>query len=223
MLLIDFDQARPGLIVSRGDNTMKSIAIGVLMLLASSTAAAQQLAGASAAPTQEFTKIDRVGDDKFRSFFNFKAGGYEFTIRADGYVEAAGGPRRPHYFNLKVDRGSLQQLYMLEYQGDFLLMYEVGNARQGWGYIERRAPGTFKLKWMTGISGYNIGPGLVEGDASYLTSVGWVARLDLQSGTYDWQVDRLNEKYSPSFQLFNIPDIHGDQVWFTEDPDPHQT
>jgi hypothetical protein len=201
---------------------MKLLAIAVLVLLPS-WAAAQQPAALMEPRTQEFARIDRIGDDKFRSFFTFKALGYDFTIRGDGYTEAAGGKGRPHYFNLKVDRAVLMQVYLLEYEGDLLLMYEVGNARQGWGYVERRAQGTLKLKWIAGISGYNIGPAIVEDDALYMTSAGQVARLDLRNGAYAWQVDRLNEKYAPSFQLFNIPAIRGDQVWFTEDPDPHKT
>jgi hypothetical protein len=164
-----------------------------------------------------FNRVERVGDDRFRSFFMFSAGGYNYVIRSDGFVEigSAQAPRR--LFKLTINpKGYLEQIYYLEYQGDMLLIYEASDRAYGWGYVVRLNQKTQKVRWIAPISGYDLGPGLVEGNSLYLTAADLIAKLDLVSGTFAWQHLDLTKKYSSSFAAFDLPWTEGERVFFKE-------
>jgi len=201
---------------------MKPVVLLLITLLVTATWA-QEPAKQSAAESEPkvFNKVERVGDG-FRTFFMFSAGEREYTIRADGLSEGRLGKSRQQNFKLKTDRGHIDQVYFYEQGSDLLLLYEVSDTLNGWGYIVRLNQTTFKLKWLTPISGFNLGPALVDGDDVYLTAVSRVAKMDVRSGTYAWQQD-LHQKYASSFEAFQAPWIKGDHVFFKDEFAPFKT
>ena len=205
---------------------MRTLAPALAVLLAL-TASAQEPASRPKAETEQrvFAQAEHAGEGVSRSFFTFSAGGHDYTFRGDGYGESRGGRARPRpgYFNLQVDRGHLEQVYFLEYEGDLLLIYEVTDGARGWGYAARLSPAAARVKWLTGISGFNFGPALVESGHAYLTAAGLLAKLDLGSGAYVWRQQLRPDKDSPPGQVFQAPRVEGDQVFFTEDTAPHRT
>ena len=202
---------------------MKPVVLLLLILLVTVTWAQEPLKQSVPESEQKvFNKVERVGDG-FRTFFMFSAGEREYTIRADGLAEGRLGKSRQQNFKIKTDRGHIEQVYFYEQGSDLLLLYEVSDKLNGWSYIARLNQTTFKLKWLTAISGFNLGPALVEGDDVYLTAVSRVAKLDLRSGAYAWQLEDLHQKYAPSFQAFQAPWIKGDHVFFKEDLAPFKT
>jgi len=205
---------------------MRRLAPAFAVLLAL-TASAQEPANQPKAETEQgvFVQAQHVGEGATRSFFMFNAGGHDYTLRGDGRGESSRGRARPRplYFNLKVDRGHLEQVYFLEYEGDLLLIYEVTDGARGWGYAARLSQATAQTKWLAGISGYNFGPALVESGYAYLTAAGLLAKLDLGSGAYVWRQQLRPDKDSPPAQVFQAPRVEGDQVFFTEDIAPHRT
>lgn len=202
---------------------MKPGVLLLLTLLVTVTGAQEPVKQSAPEPEQRvFNKVERVGDG-FRTFFMFSASSHEYTIRADGLAESRLGRARQQNFNLKTDRGHIEQVYFDEQGSDLLLLYEVSDKLNGWGYIGRLNQTTFKFKWLTPISGFNLGPALIEGDDLYLTAVSRVAKLDLRSGAYAWQLEDLQQKYASSFQAFQAPWIKGDHVFFKEELAPFKT
>jgi len=199
--------------------------VPLLLMLLTSVAAAQEPSTRPAAETETtlFSKVPRVGEDKLRSFFMFSVSGHDYTIRADGRAESASGKTRSHNFNLKTDKGHVEQVYFFEHESDLLLLYELSDELNGWGYVVRLNQATFKPKWLIPISGFNLGTALVEGDYLYLTAAGLVAKVDLRSGSYVWRQENLRQKYSPSFEVFQAPWIKGDHVFFKEDLAPFKS
>ena len=197
--------------------------VPMLLILLASVAAAQEPTDQSAAEQMLFSKVSRVGEDKLRSFFMFSVSGREYTIRADGRAESASGKARQHNFNLKTDRGHVEQVYFFEHESDLLLLYELSDGLNGWGYAVRLSQTTYKPKWVMPISAFNLGTALVEGDYLYLTAASLVAKADLRSGSYVWRQENLHQKYPPSFQTFQAPWIKGDHVFFKEDLSPFKS
>jgi hypothetical protein len=164
-----------------------------------------------------FNSADRAGEDKWRSFFMFSVGGYDYVIRSDGRSEIGFGKSRPRNFDLRISpKGYLEQLYYLEHGTDVLLIYEARDQLNGWGYVARLNQKPLKLKWVTPVAGYNIGPGLVDANDLFLTAAGLIAKVDLQSGTYVWQQQNLDKKYSSLFEAFGTPWMEKERVFFKE-------
>ena len=163
-----------------------------------------------------FSQATRPGSDKHSLFLVAVSGG-SYTIRYDGFVEAPGQYWHRH-FQLHLGRkGTLERVYFLEHEADLLLIYEVSDELSGWGYVERLDQKTVKRRWITPVSGYNFGPGLVEANDLYLSAANLIARIDLRSGAYVWQQKEFEKQSTASFEEFHVPSISGERVLFPED------
>ena len=165
---------------------------------------------------QPFIRVERVGDATARSFFLFSTTDHQYTIRHDGLAENdVVELRRRRNFQLKVGRGGrLERLYVAEFQGDLLLAYEVTDGNSGWSYVARLNQQARTFRWITPVTGINLGPGLIEDGFVYVTGQNLLAKLDLNSGNYIWQ--REVAKDAPAFAEFQLPEIHGERATFFE-------
>lgn len=168
------------------------------------------------APEQKaFSQAVRPGSDK-NSLFLVSVSGGNYTIRRDGFVEAPGQYWRRHSQLHLGRRGGLERVYFLEHERDLILIYEVSDEQSGWGYVERLDQKTVKPRWVTPVSGYNFGPGLVEANDLYLSAANLIARIDLRSGAYVWQQHEFEKQNAQSFEEFQLPSISGEHVLFPE-------
>lgn len=171
-----------------------------------------------AQPSAQFTRVDRTGDDKWRSFFIFSTSDRRYTIRGDGLAESAFGATRPQNFHLSMGRsGHLDRVYFFEDEGDLLLIYEVSDQKYGWGYVERFDQKKLKPKWVAPVSGFNLGPALVEFPYVYFSAANLLAKIDLRTGGYVWKQENFQSPSATPFDGFQLPSISGDRVVFPED------
>ena len=171
-----------------------------------------------------FSKVESLGDGS-RAFFMFGTSGPGYTIRADGFAEQSAVRKgRPINFTLRVGRnGRLVRFYFLEYEGDLLLIYEGSDKQYGWGYVVRLNQKTLKPKWTAPVSGFNLGPGLVEENYLYFSAADLLAQIDLRTGAYVWRQEDVQRKYALSFDGFRLPLIQGERVSFPEDGEKGKT
>ena len=163
---------------------MKSIVPLVLTLLVS-VASAQEPAKQPTSETEAavFSKVDRIGEDNFRSFYMFSVGGHEYTIRADGRGERSFDKARSRNFTLKVDQRRIEQVSFLEYDGDLLLIYQLSGAQNVRGYVVRLNQSTsMRFIWLKPISGFDVETAVVEAGYLNLKSANAVVKMDLRSG-----------------------------------------
>lgn len=138
----------------------------------------------------EFTKVERMGEPNPRYFFPFETSVRHYIIRQDGWGETYSESFGRKKFDLQLGfPGRLERVYFMEAQGDLFLIYEVRDGKSGWGYVERFNQRTRKVMWLTPVSSFNIGSGMVEGSTLFLTTADLIARLDLQTGKIGWQKD----------------------------------
>lgn len=189
----------------------------VILLLSLSYGAFTQASSAQVHEQRSFTRVERVGDPNARSFFVFETSARSYTIRNDGYTESFSATVLRRFFNLKMGQnGNMERVYFLEHEGDLLLLYEVGDARYGWGYLTRLDQTARKPRWVTPVSGFNIGPGVVEGGFAYVTAANMLAKIDLRNGSTVWQQAELEKKYAPAFYEFRLPSLTRERVLFPE-------
>jgi hypothetical protein len=166
---------------------------------------------------QPFITIERTGQATGLSFFLFSTNDHHYAIRHDGFAES--NFLEKHHrrtFRLKVSHGArLERLYVAEFQDDLILAFEVTNGGWGWAYVARLNETARKFRWVTPITGINLGPGLIEEGSVYLTAQNLLAKLDLHSGTYTWQKE-IDKQDAPAFVEFQLPEIHGVRATFYE-------
>lgn len=191
---------------------MNLLAIGFLTLFVSAPLSQEPTEPRNPLAVREFMGVERIGEANARSFFVFATSTRHYTIRHDGKGESYGASSVRKKFDLRMGtQGRLERVYYLEYEGDLFLIYEVRDNTSGWGYIERFNQRTLKVSWVTPINSFNIGRGLIEMDSLYVSAADFIARVDLQSGKYVWQIID-SPAISSVGSDFNLPAIKANRL-----------
>lgn len=167
-----------------------------------------------------FTAAKALTDVADASDFQFSMSGYNFTVVSSGRGLRSGGTSPTRSFNFRLDRNNYltRVVYYADYERDLLLIYEVSDSDYGYGYIERLDGLTLKRKWRRAISGFNVGQGLIEDHHAYVTAIGFIGKVDLVTGFYVWRHQNLYERSKKAFNDFELPEVKGPLVIFSEGP-----
>jgi len=210
----------PGVGPSGALNSMngnKATILLILLMLASSSLGQQRTDSPSEPQSlRTFTEV-KGRPEHLPSSFEFSTSGYKFRILSTGRGRRTGGGVTPRSFNLRLDnRDSLDRnIYYAEHGDDLLLICEVSDGESGAGFITRLDSRTLRMKWKQKIPAFNLGQGLIESDHAYLTAIGFIARINLQSGAYAW---KHNDLYRDGdFNSFKLPALEGDIILFKEE------
>ena len=199
-------------------NRNKDTILLVLLLLLISPSVGQQRVVSSSEPQTLRTFVEIKGRPEYLpSSFEFSSSVYKYRILSSGRGRRTGGQVAPRSFNLRLDKSySLDRLiYYAELESDVLLMCEVSDGESGGGFIARLDGQTLRMKWKREIPGFNLGQGLIQGNHAYLTAIGFIAKLNLKSGTYHWKHDNLYR--DGDFNSFKLPAVEGDVILFKEE------
>ncbi len=188
-------------------------------LLLTTSALAQQATPTAAELVQAFSGVKGVPEWEPRSF-EFSASGYKYEISRDGRGVRTGGGTAARRFNLRLDHDSGLQatLYYAEHERDLLLMGQIGDIEYASGFIARLDGRTLRLKWKRSLPGFNVGAGLIEGQYAYVTTIGFVGKVDLQSGAFAWKHHDLYSNEEAHFNSFRLPALEANSVLFKEEP-----
>ena len=162
-----------------------------------------------------FKQVERIGEANETGFFVFSAGDLTYTIRHDGFGDTT-APRflRKRVFRLQLGGdGRLSRMYTAEFAGDSILAYEVTSGR---AYLARLDQNTRTFHWFVGL-GTNIDPGVIEDRYVYLSGQDFVAKIDIDSGKYVWQLTNLKQQYGTELKGFGLPEIRSASVIFREE------
>jgi hypothetical protein len=143
---------------------------------------ALMLAGSTAQETVvqpgAFAEARRLGDPPQVTFFLFSTSYGNYVISQYGLGEV-GTPRRNLQFLLKTGMtGRVTRMYFLEYEGDLLLSFEVGEI----GYARRMNQQTRKMRWLTPIDRTVVNQCVVEGNEMHCGDGDNLTKIDLKTG-----------------------------------------
>lgn len=152
--------------------------------------------------------------------FEFEVNGFTYHIKQNG-----NGWRkkreRVRGFNLRLEQGGLERVYFNDYGGRLLLVCEVGDSESGVGFVTLLEQPSMRARWKQSFDSLNVGEPLREGRHLYVTGVGFVGKLDLDTGEFDWIHEDLYDKREgapKNFNSFEAPELDGDTVLFRERP-----
>jgi hypothetical protein len=174
---------------------------------------------------QSFTKV--AGTTFEQSDFEFSSSSYKYVLASDGRGRREGGNGPVRRFDLRLHKNDYltRDLYYAEYEGDLLLVCEYSDSEYGAGFIARLDGATLAMKWKRGTPAFNVGPALMEDKFAYVTAIGFVAKVNLETGAFAWKHDNLyrtipKKKGQPyadaDFNSFELPEVKGDIVYFKE-------
>ncbi len=117
--------------------------------------------------------------------------------------------------------GWIEKLYVAEYRGDLVLIGGIDYGETADGFLMRLAPDGFSRRWLASIPGCNVGKALLRERYAYVSAIGFVGKLDLNTGRYAWQNKDLYSK-SEAFNNFATPFAEGTNIVFVGEGGPWQ-
>lgn len=144
-----------------------------------------------------------------------------FKVDKTGRVSRRGSNGRSSGFRIPLEQHEelTRVVYFAPYMRDLLLMFETQLGDGGSGRVVRVNLRTLKPKWNTSIPAFNVPRGLIEDRTAYVAGLGFVGKLDLETGGYIWRHDNMYRKYlkTGAFNAFLTPQIVGTLVVFKEE------
>jgi hypothetical protein len=152
--------------------------------------------------------------------FEFELNGFTYHLKQNGNGWRK-KKERTRRFNLRLDDGGLARVYFHDYGGRLLLVCEIDHGDGGSGFVTLLEQPSMRALWKQYIPAFNVGEPLRQGRHLYVTGIGFVGRLDLGTGEFDWKHDDLYDKLggrSSAFNSFETPELDGDAVLFRDRP-----
>lgn len=195
---------------------MNKIGFAITLLLLIIAAPGQQRVVSQTEPQSSTSFVEVKGQPEVEPEFEFSVSGYKYKLLSNGRGERTGAGHVARKFNLRLRKGDSldHHFYHAEYKGDLLLICEVSDGNYGAGFITRLDGQTLRIKWKQQIPGFNVGPGLLEGDHAYLTAIGFIGKVNLRAGAVAWKHENLYQ--NDRFNFFELPKVEGDAVLFKE-------
>ncbi len=154
--------------------------------------------------------------------FEFSIADFRYLVLNDGNGVRVDSRNNSSPFGLPLaDADYIEQLEYLDTEGDPIIIYGVTDGEGSGGNVIRLDERTLVQKWLANVPGFNIGEAVVKDHWLYLSAIGFVGKLDLDSGNYVWQYDGLYKKKPGIFNSFERPIIDQEVVKFTEQLSPY--
>lgn len=163
-----------------------------------------------------FTEVKSKTDHPFS--VELDTDGYKYTINESGIGKRTDNRSKAQTFNFGLSEGEAleRHIYFAKYKQDLLLVCEYYLNDGTGGLIVRLDGRTLKLKWKGWIPTFNVGESLLDKNYAYVTGIGFVGKVDLESGVYVWQHEILYGQEDSAFNNFEVPELSGNLVRFTE-------
>jgi len=147
----------------------------------------------------------------------FNSNDYTYELKQNGRGKRS-GKSAILALDLRLDKDeSLERLiYYASYRDDIVLICESSIGDGSGGFIVRLDARTLKLKWKLTFPAFNIGQGLLFHNSAFVTGIGLVGRVDLESGKFLWKHVDLYGQKDGAFNSLEAPQIIDGIVRFSE-------
>lgn len=115
--------------------------------------------------------------------------GSRYKVSSRGEVVAPDGNVS---FSIK-NEGRIETLYFAQKGSSLFLFYTDATADGSASFVKRIDIKSGKTMWTSDVAGIAMGRPVIKGQFAYIGSFGFVGKLKLKNGQYDWKYSNLNE------------------------------
>ncbi len=117
---------------------------------------------------------------------------------------------------IKLDVGDnlIDRLWYAKYGDDLIVVYSITDFEMSGGRVARIDMKSKKPAWTINLSGFNPGEPIIHDRYLYVTSIGSVGKIDLETGEYIWKLGGLYDRKTQDFNDFQKPVLNGERVVF---------
>jgi hypothetical protein len=136
--------------------------------------------------------------------------GYHYSVYTDGRIKEESSIKT---FKLQ-NKDIIEKAYLHQLDDNLLVYYTETDSEVAGSKVELINRKTGWVIYTNDIWGFNLGQPIIKGKKSYVTSIGFVGKLDLKTGKYDWKHNNLYDHQKYSFNNFDSISIGLDTVAF---------
>ncbi|MES2809165.1 MAG: hypothetical protein V4619_11095 [Bacteroidota bacterium] len=164
-------------------------------------------------PTQAKIKHGQIetgdNDTLFATLNNF-----DYTVYPNGKIKKFKNGTLITSYQLTTDE-RVENAYLFYYKNNLIVYYTETDSETGGSIIESLDTLSAKRNWNTRAFGFNLGQPVVKVNNTYVSTIGFVGKLNLQNGKYYWKHEDLYDRQTYSFNQFDSVLFVGDKVFFT--------
>ena len=108
----------------------------------------------------------------------------------------------------------VEKAFIYEDKKYFYLFFTDTDHESATSWIQKIEKESLKTVFTSQINGFNLGQPIIQRDKSYLTAIGFVGKIDLVTGDYDWKYQDLYDNNKYSFNSFDTIIIQDNQIEF---------
>lgn len=98
-------------------------------------------------------------------------------------------------FDLKIKNNDyIEDLYIYPINNDLVCFYSISNGDNGTSEAKRISPLQKETKWTSKIYAFNMSRPLIIGNNAYLSTIGFIGNLNINTGLYEWKFDNLYQQ-----------------------------
>lgn len=116
--------------------------------------------------------------------------GERYKVLANGNIYNVTG-------QLKYKLGNefpIEQLYFLQRGRDMFFFYTDVDVNGAGSFVKRMSLDTGEMAWETEVDGFSFSRPLVRGQFAYFGTIGFIGKLKLRNGSFDWRYSNLGHK-----------------------------
>jgi hypothetical protein len=84
-------------------------------------------------------------------------------------------------------------------------------------WIQKISKSPLKTEYVEQIQGFNLGQPIIVGETAYVSAIGFIGKIDMKSGMYDWKHHNLYDNENYSFNSFDTVLINKTQIEFVSE------
>lgn len=85
----------------------------------------------------------------------------------------------------------IEQLYFVQKGHDIFFFYTDVDVNGAGSFIKRISLDTGAVLWETEVEGFSFAKPLIRGQFAYISTIGFIGKLKLKTGTFDWKFSGL--------------------------------
>ena len=131
--------------------------------------------------------------------------GVRFKVAADGDIIDANNNT---YLDLDND-GQITKLFYHQKGGDLFLFFADKTEQSRAAYAKRIRISDKRMVWAALVPGYSIARPVIRGQYAYVCSYGFIGKIKLKTGQFEWRFSNLNENGRfEQFESIDFPERH---------------
>ena len=108
----------------------------------------------------------------------------------------------------------VNRAYLYETKKYFYVFFTDTDDDGETSWVQKISKSPLKTEFVQQIQGFNLGQPIIVGESAYVTAIGFIGKIDLKSGMYDWKHRNLYDNRKYSFNSFDTILINETQIEF---------